>query len=441
MAKVTSVYFEITKQTEYGVTVPDLGKITFTPSRARVKKSDISELLNDELVLPAPFTISNLDTQLVQLDVTDGTWCWKIEGEHESGESWRVWVTVPELPEDAEVPMIAFTDLPRVDPKSLKPSADPLPIWWTELERVRNEAISGAMGPEGPQGLPGLPGKDGADGLDGLPGPAGEDGLPGRDGIDGKDGADGRDGEPGKDGRDGADGLPGERGLDGLPGNDGKDGADGLPGPEGPPGKDGERGPEGPQGLPGLPGKDGAPGGGSSGPGTTITGEGFPEGIVYANRGDYYVDTLATSGAIRWVKTTPATTNMGWTVESGDTGIIYKTGVLTAGWSHGASYWRRTDRGVSIVVTKIVRTTTAIKQQRIITIPATWLPNFGTTSYGHSFTLTAFRSNEIVQLRMIGANILVNSEDVQFQLPDTPAGAEWSLQIDYPVRDNTWPIV
>lgn len=50
-----------------------------------------------------------------------------------------------------------------------------------------------------------------------------------------------------------------------------------------------------------------------------LLGEGFPEGKVTAPVGAIYTDTLATAGAIRWIKTR-GTGTTGWEVEWGDTG-------------------------------------------------------------------------------------------------------------------------
>ena len=50
-----------------------------------------------------------------------------------------------------------------------------------------------------------------------------------------------------------------------------------------------------------------------------ITGTGSPEGKVSAPVGSIYVDSAATTGAIRWIKTS-GTGNTGWVVEYGDTG-------------------------------------------------------------------------------------------------------------------------
>ena len=58
------------------------------------------------------------------------------------------------------------------------------------------------------------------------------------------------------------------------------------------------------------------------------SGTGFPEGEVAAPVGATYVDTAATNGAIRWVKTSD-TGRTGWTVEYGSTGSRDISNLLT----------------------------------------------------------------------------------------------------------------
>lgn len=57
---------------------------------------------------------------------------------------------------------------------------------------------------------------------------------------------------------------------------------------------------------------------GSGGP-KILGGTGSPEGVVTAPVGSTYIDTAATTGAIKWIKAT-GTGNTGWVVEYGDTG-------------------------------------------------------------------------------------------------------------------------
>lgn len=143
-------------------------------------------------------------------------------------------------------------------------------------------------------------------------------------------------------------GIQGERGQDGQPGPKGDIGPIGPQGLKGEQGPAGPVGPQGPIGLTGPKGADGvgvpqrisiagnvvtlSDGGGSitlptAAPSNTggqvseyeIHGTGMPNGRVSAPVGTTYVDTVATNGALKWIKRT-GTDNQGWEVLTGDTG-------------------------------------------------------------------------------------------------------------------------
>nr|MBS9398055.1 collagen-like protein [Streptococcus oralis] len=164
-------------------------------------------------------------------------------------------------------------------------------------------------------------------------------------------------GERGENGPQGPQGLQGLQGLPGPQGLQGERGLDGQPGPKGdigPIGPRGEQGPIGPAGLPGPAGLQGpkgadgvgipqkisingnvvslSDGGGSitlptAAPSNTggqvseyeIHGVGMPNGKVSAPVGTTYVDTVATNGALKWIKRS-GTDSQGWEVLTGDTG-------------------------------------------------------------------------------------------------------------------------
>lgn len=201
----------------------------------------------------------------------------------------------------------------------------------------------GQIGPAGPQGPIGPTGPKGADGLPGIKGERGADGLPGAKGDKGDTGERGPIGPQGPQGLTGPQGQRGEtgqQGLQGPKGDTGPKGADGLQGPIGPQGLQGERGRDGRDGV-GTAQKltlSGntltlSDGGGSvtlpSQPATNapagqaneyeIHGTGMPNGKVTAPVGTTYVDTVATNGALKWIKRT-GTDNQGWEVLTGDTG-------------------------------------------------------------------------------------------------------------------------
>lgn len=168
----------------------------------------------------------------------------------------------------------------------------------------------------------------------------------GERGERGEDGAAGAKGDAGPKGADGLQGPIGPQGLQGERGQDGQKGERGEQGPIGP------VGPQGPIGLTGPKGADGRDGVGipqeltlsgntltlSNGGGSVtlpsqaatntptgqaneyeIHGTGMPNGKVAAPVGTTYVDTVATNGALKWIKRT-GTDNQGWEVLTGDTG-------------------------------------------------------------------------------------------------------------------------
>ena len=187
-------------------------------------------------------------------------------------------------------------------------------------EELQNIALT--QGPQGPPGERGETGLQGPQGLQGLQGPTGPKGA------------------------DGLQGIQGERGLDGQPGPKGDIGPIG---PRGEPGPVGPTGPQGPIGLTGPKGENGRDGVGipqklsiegntlilSDGGGNVtlptstgqnnqanqyeIHGQGMPNGKVSAPVGTTYVDTVATNGALKWIKRS-GTDSQGWEVLTGDTG-------------------------------------------------------------------------------------------------------------------------
>ena len=245
---------------------------------------------------------------------------------------------------------------------------------------------TGERGPIGPQGTQGLTGpqgqrgETGQQGLQGLQGPVGLTGPKGDTGPKGPIGPQGLQGEQGQDGKSAyeiavANGYTGNESqwLASLKGRDGERGQDGLSAYKM---ADGDiiyrseaewlkslKGAKGDKGDTGEPGRDGvgiaqkltlsgntltlSDGGGSGTlPSQTATnaptgqaneyeihGTGMPNGKVTAPVGTTYVDTVATNGALKWIKRTGAD-NQGWEVLTGDTG--WRT--LTIASKLGASY-------------------------------------------------------------------------------------------------------
>lgn len=175
---------------------------------------------------------------------------------------------------------------------------------------------TGERGPIGPQGIPG---EIGPQGLQGLTGPAGPQGIQGERGLDG---------QPGPKGDIGPAGPQGLKGEQGPAGPVGPQGPIGLTGPRGENGRDGV-------GIPQRLSLEGntlilSDGGGnvtlptSTGPNNQVNqyeihGTGMPNGKISAPVGTTYVDTVATNGALKWIKRS-GTDNQGWEVLTGDTG-------------------------------------------------------------------------------------------------------------------------
>lgn len=190
------------------------------------------------------------------------------------------------------------------------------------------QTISLTPGPQGPPGERGETGLQGPQGIQGLTGPAGPQGFQGERGLDG---------QPGPRGEQGLTGQPGPKGDIGPIGPRGEQGPIGQTGPQGPIGPPGPKGENGRDGV-GIPQKlsiegntiilsDG--GGNITLPTSTgsnnqvnqyeIHGTGMPNRKVSAPVGTTYVDTMATNGALKWIKRS-GTDSQGWEVLTGDTG-------------------------------------------------------------------------------------------------------------------------
>lgn len=207
-------------------------------------------------------------------------------------------------------------------------------------EEIQNISLTpgpkGDRGDPGPQGNPGEVGPQGLQGLQGPPGPKGADGLQGPQGLQGIQGERGLDGQPGPRGE------RGEQGPAGLPGQIGPQGPIGLTGPKGADGRDGV-------GIPQKLSIEGntlilSDGGGNvtlptaSGQNNQtnqyeIHGTGMPNGKVSAPVGTTYVDTVATNGALKWIKRS-GSDSQGWEVLTGDTGWRTLTIVSKLGSSY-----------------------------------------------------------------------------------------------------------
>lgn len=110
---------------------------------------------------------------------------------------------------------------------------------------------------------------------------------------------------------------------------------------------------------------------GSSGP-RIMSGTGSPEGVVTAPVGSQWTDTAATTGAIRWIKTS-GTGNTGWVVEYGDTGLRNLSAeTLLNGWTIYAYFNLR--RVGNMVEVNLWPDKTSASADSVYTIPSGFRP-------------------------------------------------------------------
>jgi len=123
---------------------------------------------------------------------------------------------------------------------------------------------------------------------------------------------------------------------------------------------------------------------GASGP-RVMSGTGSPEGVVSAPVGSTYIDTAATTGAIKWIKAS-GTGNTGWKVEYGDTGLRNLAAVsLLNGWTVASSVFQLRRVGAAVEVTAGVNKTAATADT-FYTLPVGFRP--GIHTYGTSSSAT-----------------------------------------------------
>ena len=104
--------------------------------------------------------------------------------------------------------------------------------------------------------------------------------------------------------------------------------------------------------------------------GRIYEGSGSPEGKIEAPVGAIYTDSAATTGAIRWVKTSGAG-NTGWLVDYGDTGWRNVSSLLPSGWS-GVIAISRAQNRVTIIGSNVRPATTGTTG--ILDLPAGFRP-------------------------------------------------------------------
>ena len=88
---------------------------------------------------------------------------------------------------------------------------------------------------------------------------------------------------------------------------------------------------------------------------THTQGTGSPQSVVTAPVGSTYIDTAATTGAIKWIKAT-GTGNTGWVVEYGDTGRRSLAGVLLNSWTASSISLQRSGNMVTLWARTLIGT-------------------------------------------------------------------------------------
>ncbi len=137
-------------------------------------------------------------------------------------------------------------------------------------------------------------------------------------------------------------------------------------------------------------GEAGASGGlvlGASGP-RVMSGTGSPEGVVTAPVGSTWIDTAATTGAIKWVKAS-GTGNTGWVVEYGDTGIRDIAASIANSWTVSPHlHLRRTGNIVTLYVRQLDGA--AASATTFVTLPTGFRPAYDFLQFPVSLTGSAF---------------------------------------------------
>ena len=107
---------------------------------------------------------------------------------------------------------------------------------------------------------------------------------------------------------------------------------------------------------------------------THTEGTGSPQSVVSAPVGSTYIDTAATTGAIKWVKAS-GTGNTGWVVEYGDTGTRNIAASISNGWTVSPHmHLRRTGNMVTLYVRQLDGA--AASATTFVTLPTGFRPAY-----------------------------------------------------------------
>lgn len=125
---MTIIQFKFAVPSKTGEDVPQGGWIECKPTRKRIITGD-----PDTIILPDSFIVQVPESGLLGQDLaaTGSGWCWELTLSGFGVPKWTEYVVVP------DAGPVDFTDLVRVDPATLEPTAAPDPLWWAELEAAK----------------------------------------------------------------------------------------------------------------------------------------------------------------------------------------------------------------------------------------------------------------------------------------------------------------
>ena len=128
---MTVVNFRRSAPLADGTDAPAEGYFRFALSRRRIVPG-----APDNVITPRPFTV-DLVAGLVSVTLAPSApgWAWHVLESVDGVKDERYWIVVPDSAEPVD-----DTDLPRVDPSTLAPTAEPTAAWWP----VANATITDA---------------------------------------------------------------------------------------------------------------------------------------------------------------------------------------------------------------------------------------------------------------------------------------------------------
>jgi len=162
---------------------------------------------------------------------------------------------------------------------------------------------------------------------------------------------------------------------------------------------------------------------GSSGP-RVMSGTGSPEGVVTAPVGSTWLDTAATTGAVKWIKAS-GTGNTGWKVEYGDTGIRDLTASDTPHVNTTVTYFQVRRQGTAVTLNYYQATSSSVNDVLMFdALPVGFRPTLNITAIrNRGGVLSAsdqivwdIRSNGQVYYSSAGASTMLG--EVTWQTPD-----------------------